>query len=75
MYIAKMQSDGNFVIYNSDSSLWSTKTNGYGNGTNILKLNNNGNLAIYDSTQCNNEYWEVWNQAGAWHDEVVSLVM
>ncbi len=75
MYIAKMQSDGNFVIYNSDSSLWSTKTNGYGNGTNILKHNSNGNIVIYDSTQCNNEFWNLWNQAGAWHDEATSLVM
>ncbi|MFD0009212.1 hypothetical protein ACFVJ4_43755 [Streptomyces sp. NPDC127178] len=46
---AKMQTDGNFVVYDADNrTLWSTRTNGNPNAWAIMQ--NDGNLVIYKST-------------------------
>jgi hypothetical protein len=49
MYEATLQFDGNFVIYKITSSttpIWSTRTNGYGNGV-WLGNQGDGNLVLY----------------------------
>jgi hypothetical protein len=49
MYEARLQSDGNFVIYKITSSVrpvWSTRTNGYGDGV-WLANQGDGNLVLY----------------------------
>ncbi len=44
---AKMQSDGNFVLYNSDSKVqWSSGT--AGNPESILEMQDDGNIVIYN---------------------------
>ena len=44
---AKMQSDGNFVLYNSDSEVqWSSGT--AGNPESILEMQDDGNIVIYN---------------------------
>lgn len=75
MFIAKLQYDGNFVIYNSDSSIWSSKTNNTGGGTNVLKVKNDGNIEMKPSINSNDVYWELWQYAGAWKDEATLLVL
>ncbi|WP_460983125.1 hypothetical protein [Spirosoma fluminis] len=42
-----MQPDGNFVIYGSKRSAWSSRTNG--TGATVLQLNDDGTLALYQS--------------------------
>lgn len=44
-----LQTDGNLVIYTSDSNkaIWSSKTNGKGNGNYVLVLQDDRNLVIY----------------------------
>ena len=74
-FIAKMQNDGNFVIYNSDSSIWSSKTAGQGTGTSVIKVKNDGNICINQSLNSNVSYWELWQQAGAWNDVATSFVL
>ena len=49
-----MQEDGNFVIYCSldfvpSNSRWNSKTSNLSKGPYYLKLNETGNLAIYDA--------------------------
>ncbi|MCL2049333.1 MAG: stalk domain-containing protein [Defluviitaleaceae bacterium] len=53
-FVAVMQGDGNFVVYNTQQALFSTSTDGSG-GT-FLALQNDGNLVIY-----NNEPRAVWS--------------
>ena len=48
-FIAKLQTDGNFVIYNSDSSIWSTQTHVESNQSPLLAVQADGNLVAYDS--------------------------
>ena len=46
--IAIMQTDGNFVLYNSQKqAVWNTKTHGPSNHNSYLVLQDDGNLVIY----------------------------
>lgn len=49
-YEARLQMDGNFVIYKypENKALWTSKTYGKGVAPYILKLQNDGNLVVYD---------------------------
>jgi len=49
-YKAKMQSDGNFVIYKGSAPLSASHTSGQGTGPYKIKLQKDDNLVIYDST-------------------------
>jgi hypothetical protein len=44
-YRAAMQTDGNFVVYNSNSAVWASNTGGNAGG--YLRLQSDGNLVIY----------------------------
>ncbi|TNV79218.1 hypothetical protein FGO68_gene17317 [Halteria grandinella] len=46
-----MQSDGNFVSYESTSVLWNSGTAGKGNQPYTIVMQDDGNLCIYDSIQ------------------------
>ena len=48
-YIAKMQTDGNFVVYNSSyTPLWASNTSGYTAADNVwLAVQADGNVVIY----------------------------
>jgi hypothetical protein len=49
-----MQGDGNFVLYKNLPSgtpaIWASNTHGKGTGPYVLKMQEDGNLVIYDST-------------------------
>jgi Tol biopolymer transport system component len=51
-YMAKMQTDGNFVVYygnqQAGSALWVTKTQGYAGAYSIF--GSDGNLVVYSSS-------------------------
>jgi hypothetical protein len=51
-YMAKMQYDGNFVVYNGNqetgSAVWATSTNG--NYMGYLYIQTNANLVLFNST-------------------------
>eukprot|EP01022_Parablepharisma_sp_SALTPOND_P016837 TRINITY_DN2565_c0_g1_i1.p1 TRINITY_DN2565_c0_g1~~TRINITY_DN2565_c0_g1_i1.p1 ORF type:complete len:265 (-),score=13.20 TRINITY_DN2565_c0_g1_i1:229-1023(-) len=51
-YRAKMESDGNFVLYHIQTghAMWSSGTAGKGTSPYKLIMQGNGNLALYDST-------------------------
>ena len=54
-FYLRMQSDGNLVAtsangWSATETIWSSKTNGHGVGPYRSKLEENGNLIIYDST-------------------------
>jgi hypothetical protein len=47
---ALMQSDGNFVLYDSNpTARWATNTSGYTNGP-FIQMQNDGNLVVYYNT-------------------------
>lgn len=48
---AKLQTDGNFVIYKNPEKkvLWSTNTYGKGSAPYTLKIQNNGNIVLFDA--------------------------
>jgi hypothetical protein len=56
-YFAKMQDDGNFVVYSSSSQngrgkdhpTWASNTNGSGTGPYRVDMQEDGNLVLYDS--------------------------
>ena len=56
-YFAKMQDDGNFVVYSSssqngkgkDNPTWASNTNGKGSGPFRCEMQTDGNLVVYDS--------------------------
>ena len=48
-YIAAMQPDGNLVIY-QQTAVWDTKTSRQGKGPFCMRLQTDGNLGLYDST-------------------------
>jgi hypothetical protein len=58
VYFAKMQSDGNFVVYSAkgrngraeDHPIWASNTNGKGTGPYRLAMQDDGNLVVYDSS-------------------------
>jgi hypothetical protein len=56
---AVMQSDGNFVLYDSTgpTAAWATQTSGYGSGA-FLQIQNDGNLVVYYNT--NVPIWSVF---------------
>lgn len=72
-FIAKLQTDGNFVIYNSDSSIWSTQTHVESNQSPLLAVQADGNIVLYNYTTGYTPLWYLWDQAGAWHDIATSL--
>ncbi len=72
-YVAVMQADGNFAVYNSDSQLWSANTNISGSGDRKLKVQPDGNIVIYDSN--GNALWNMWSQSGTNHRIAYYLVM
>lgn len=44
-----VQNDGNLVIYDSrDKALWSSETNGQGEGPYLLRMQDDANLVLYD---------------------------
>ena len=57
-YFAKMQDDGNFVLYSSaakngkgkDNPTWASNTNGRGTGPYKCKMQEDGNLVVYDGS-------------------------
>ena len=48
-YLAAMQPDGNLVIY-QQTAVWDTKTSRQGKGPFCMRLQTDGNLGLYDST-------------------------
>ncbi len=46
-YTARMQYDGNFVIYNASAAIFETETSGSGN---YAKIQNDGNFVIYNAS-------------------------
>lgn len=74
-FIALMQSDGNFAVYNTDSMLWSAETTGQGTGAKSLKVQGDGNIVIYDSSTPGNSLWNLWSQSGTNGRKAVRLVM
>lgn len=72
-FIAKMQSDGNFVVYNTDAPLWATGTNGQGVGSKSIKMESNGNIVMRDSTGAT--MWHLWGQSGTNNRIAVKLIM
>ena len=57
-FFAKMQSDGNFVVYSAkgangrqqDHATWASNTNGKGSAPFRFAMQEDGNLVLYDST-------------------------
>lgn len=49
-YEARMQTDGNFVIYEEDTPIWHTQTNGQGVPPYRLAMQPDGNLVLYGSS-------------------------
>lgn len=48
-YIAIMQGDGNFVVYNADTYLWASGTQATLGKGNFVQINPDGNIVIYHS--------------------------
>ena len=50
---ARMQGDGNFVVYKhvdgETTAIWASNTNGKGEGPYCLKMQEDNNLVVYDS--------------------------
>jgi len=49
-YEARLQTDGNFVVYEGATVLWASGTDGKGTGPYELRMQTDGNLVLYDST-------------------------
>ena len=69
-FIAKMQSDGNFVVYNSDGEIWSAGSSG---NNAKLEVQSDGNITIKDSN--NQLLWNIWGYAGVNGHEAYRIVM
>jgi len=70
MYFARMQDDGNFVIYNgtnfqSQNAVWASNTGGKGSAPFHLAMQNDGNLVVYD--RYNKPTWasDTWGKGQA----------
>jgi hypothetical protein len=50
-YEARMQSDGNFVIYQEDTPIWNTNTVGSADAPYRLAMQPDGNLVVYGSSK------------------------
>jgi hypothetical protein len=48
---ARVQTDGNFVVYEGETLLWASDTDGQGTGPYALRMQTDGNLVIYDSNE------------------------
>jgi hypothetical protein len=48
--VAVTQDDGNYVVYESGTAIWDSKTTGQGTGPYRTDMQNDGNLVLYDST-------------------------
>jgi hypothetical protein len=48
---ARVQTDGNFVVYEGETPLWASNTYGQGTGPYALRMQTNGNLVLYDSNE------------------------
>lgn len=53
IYFARLQDDGNFVVFKSNkfiplNAIWRSKNDGKGIGPYNLKMQNDGNLVVYD---------------------------
>jgi hypothetical protein len=75
-YYARLQDDGNFVVYNGNdftapNAVWSSNTGGVGYGPFKLVMQNDGNLCIYEGN--GNATWS----SNTWHQGVApyKLVM
>jgi hypothetical protein len=67
-FVAIMQGDGNFVVYNSDQPLWNSETNS--KDGQFLILQSDGNVVIYT----NNGTKAVWD-ASTWGKRTTELIM
>ena len=47
--VAVTQDDGNYVVYESGTAIWDSKTTGQGTGPYRTDMQNDGNLVLYDS--------------------------
>jgi hypothetical protein len=47
--VAITQDDGNYVVYESGTAIWDSKTTGQGTGPYRTDMQNDGNLVLYDS--------------------------
>jgi hypothetical protein len=75
-FYARLQSDGNFVLYNSKTfkpseAIWSSNTHGKGKGPYKLKMQEDGNLVIYDGTNAATWATDTWNKGTGPHHLVV----
>ena len=50
-FVAVMQADGNFVVYNQGAPVWASNTNGQGSAPFNLIMQSDGNLVVYAATQ------------------------
>ena len=50
-FVAVMQADGNFVVYNQGAPVWASNTNGQGSAPFNLIMQSDGNLVVYAVTQ------------------------
>jgi len=69
-YHARMQDDGNFVIYNgtnfqSQNAVWASNTGGVSTGPFHLSMQNDGNLVIYDRNSKPTWASNTWNKGSA----------
>lgn len=55
---AKLQTDGNFVIYNGENVVWSTHTYNTGVAPWRLNVQTDGNIVLYDGN--NNPTWKAF---------------
>ena len=60
-FIAIMQSDGNFAVYNTDNLLWAANTNINGTGARRIMVQPDGNIVVYDSN--GTALWSMWWQS------------
>ena len=70
-FIAKMQGDGNFVVYSSDINLWATGT--HTTGGKYIALQSDGNIVVYDSS--GKAIWNLWAQPNVYSQKAARLVM
>jgi hypothetical protein len=69
-YFARMQDDGNFVVYTSPDfqskhAIWASNTGGIGNAPFRLVVQNDGNTCIYDRNGTATWSTNTWNQGQA----------
>ena len=47
-----LQTNGDLIILNMDSIIWSSRTSFIGSSPYVLKMQNDGNLIVYDKDSC-----------------------